>query len=136
MVESTRGIRLHTPRSSADQGTYAFEKSTQPSSRSGFRRIYLVDGTLRRKTSYYFLNARILNLGIPRRADVMFCTKCGKNIGSDAVFCQYCGIRQTGAPIYTTTVKPRLVRSRYDKKIAGVCAGVARYLDLDANLVR
>jgi hypothetical protein len=34
-------------------------KSTQPSSRSGFRRIYLGDGTLRRKNSYYFLNARI-----------------------------------------------------------------------------
>jgi phage shock protein C len=30
----------------------------------------------------------------------------------------------------------RLMRARYDKKIAGVCAGVARYLDLDTNLVR
>ena len=66
----------------------------------------------------------------------MFCTKCGKNIGSDAIFCQYCGVRQTGAPIYATSPSRRLVRSRYDKKIAGVCAGVARYLDLDTNLVR
>jgi len=66
----------------------------------------------------------------------MFCTKCGKNIGADAVFCQYCGVRQTGAPIYTTPPPRRLMRSRYDKKIAGVCAGVARYLDLDTNLVR
>jgi phage shock protein C len=66
----------------------------------------------------------------------MFCTKCGKNIGSDAVFCQYCGVRQTGAPIYATPPPRLLRRSRYDKKIGGVCAGVARYLDLDTNLVR
>jgi phage shock protein C len=66
----------------------------------------------------------------------MFCTKCGKNIGADAVFCQYCGLRQTGAPIYTAVPERKLMRSRYDKKIAGVCAGVARYFDLDTNLVR
>jgi len=66
----------------------------------------------------------------------MFCTKCGKNIGADAVFCQYCGVRQTGAPIYATAPPRKLQRSRYDKKIGGVCSGVAHYLDLDTNLVR
>ena len=66
----------------------------------------------------------------------MFCTKCGKSIGEDAVFCQYCGVRQTGAPVYVAAPTRRFVRSRYDKKIAGVCAGVAHYLDLDTNLVR
>ncbi len=66
----------------------------------------------------------------------MFCTKCGKQIGTDAVFCQYCGARQTGAPVYVAPPNRRLMRSRYDKKIGGVCAGVARYLDLDTNLVR
>ncbi len=66
----------------------------------------------------------------------MYCTKCGKDIGHDAVFCQFCGVRQTGAPIYTTPPKRRLMRSRYDKKIAGVCSGCAHYLDLDTNLVR
>jgi phage shock protein C len=66
----------------------------------------------------------------------MFCTKCGKNIGNDAVFCQYCGTRQTGAPIYAVPVQRRFVGSRTDKKIAGVCAGVANYLDLDTNMVR
>jgi phage shock protein PspC (stress-responsive transcriptional regulator) len=29
-----------------------------------------------------------------------------------------------------------LMRSRYNKKIAGVCAGVAEYLDVDPTLVR
>jgi phage shock protein PspC (stress-responsive transcriptional regulator) len=30
----------------------------------------------------------------------------------------------------------KLMRSRHDNKIAGVCGGVARYLDVDATLVR
>lgn len=30
----------------------------------------------------------------------------------------------------------KFVRSVADKKIAGVCAGVAKYFDLDAKLVR
>ncbi len=66
----------------------------------------------------------------------MYCTKCGKQIGEDAVFCQYCGIRQTGAPVYVAAPERKLYRSRADKKIAGVCAGFARYFDLDTTLVR
>jgi len=30
----------------------------------------------------------------------------------------------------------KLMRSRTDRKIAGVCAGLAQYLDLDTSLVR
>ena len=30
----------------------------------------------------------------------------------------------------------RLMRSGFDKKIAGVCAGVANYLDMDPTIVR
>ena len=30
----------------------------------------------------------------------------------------------------------RLMRSSFDKKIAGVCAGVAYYLDIDPTIVR
>lgn len=30
----------------------------------------------------------------------------------------------------------RLMRSGFDKKIAGVCAGVAHYLDMDPTIVR
>lgn len=30
----------------------------------------------------------------------------------------------------------RLMRSSFDKKIAGVCAGVAHYLDIDPTIVR
>ena len=30
----------------------------------------------------------------------------------------------------------RLMRSSFDKKIAGVCAGVAHYFDMDPTIVR
>jgi len=33
-------------------------------------------------------------------------------------------------------MEKRLVRNVQDKKIAGVCAGLADYLDIDATLVR
>lgn len=33
-------------------------------------------------------------------------------------------------------MKKQLMRSGHDKKIAGVCAGVANYLDMDPTIVR
>jgi len=36
----------------------------------------------------------------------------------------------------TSVATRRLMRSRYDGKIAGVCAGVANYLDVDVTVVR
>ena len=33
-------------------------------------------------------------------------------------------------------MKKQLMRSSLDKKIAGVCAGVANYLDMDPTIVR
>lgn len=75
----------------------------------------------------------------------MYCTGCGKNIGPDAVFCQYCGAPQVAVPAnpsaapgsyQSPNVEKKLRRSRTNKKIAGVCAGVANYLDLDPTLIR
>lgn len=37
---------------------------------------------------------------------------------------------------YSEPERKRLVRTPDDKMIAGVCGGVARYLGIDANLVR
>ncbi len=65
----------------------------------------------------------------------MYCTKCGKAIGEDAIYCQYCGVRQTGVA-YVIEPKRKLQRSRRDKKIGGVCAGFAEYFDLDATVIR
>jgi phage shock protein C len=36
----------------------------------------------------------------------------------------------------TVPVAKKLMRSRSDRKIGGVCAGLAHYLDLDVSLVR
>jgi phage shock protein C len=63
----------------------------------------------------------------------MYCTNCGKDIGEAANFCQFCGTRVSPVP---AVQKRRFARFSADKKIAGVCAGVARYFDLDATLVR
>jgi len=66
----------------------------------------------------------------------MFCTTCGLQMSDDAAFCSRCG-KATGAPAAPRVqVKRRLTRLMYDKKIAGVCAGFARYMDMDVTLMR
>jgi phage shock protein C len=66
----------------------------------------------------------------------MFCTACGLQMGDDAAFCSRCG-KATGAPATPRVVSVRrLSRPMYDKKIAGVCSGFARYLDMDVTLMR
>ena len=60
----------------------------------------------------------------------MYCNACGKVIAEDGRFCSYCG-NVVGMP-----TPKKLMRSRAERKIAGVCAGLAQYLDLDASLVR
>ena len=60
----------------------------------------------------------------------MYCNYCGKVIQDDANHCAYCGTR-----VGTVLARKRLVRPR-NRKIAGVCAGLAEYFDLDVILVR
>lgn len=61
----------------------------------------------------------------------MYCNACGKVIVEDGRYCSYCG-----SVVGTVPVPKKLMRSRMDRKIGGVCAGLAQYLDLDTSLVR
>jgi phage shock protein C len=70
----------------------------------------------------------------------MICPNCQKDIAVGSKFCYSCGAKQpeTSAPGLSpqTGGKKKLMRSSTDKKIAGVCAGLADYFDLDPTLVR
>ncbi len=64
----------------------------------------------------------------------MFCTRCGFQLRDGDRFCSSCGNR-TAANLPAPGYRPlRLDKS--NKKIAGVCAGLARYFDIDVVLVR
>jgi phage shock protein C len=62
----------------------------------------------------------------------MFCPQCGKEYSQRVNFCAQCGT----AMIAPTRCRKKLMRSRTDEKIAGVCGGFAEYFDIDSTLVR
>jgi phage shock protein C len=66
----------------------------------------------------------------------MMCANCRRDITDNSNFCYYCGTRQRVANAGCAPVQKRLMRSSADCKIAGVCGGIAEYLEIDATLVR
>lgn len=64
----------------------------------------------------------------------MYCTKCGIELDERAGYCSQCGTA-TGR-VTSTSLMRTLTRSRTDRKIAGVCGGMAKYLDWDSTFVR
>ena len=72
----------------------------------------------------------------------MVCPNCQKEIADGSKFCYNCGAKQAGAegnasvPPQAYVPPKRLTRSSTDKKIAGVCGGLAEYFDIDATIVR
>ncbi len=68
----------------------------------------------------------------------MYCRSCGIELSDAFRYCPQCGAG-TGKDSFTSaTGAPGRVfrRSREGSQIAGVCAGIARYLGLDVTLVR
>jgi phage shock protein C len=63
--------------------------------------------------------------------EIMVCTNCGKEIFDSFNFCSSCGARQR-----QRTSHKQLTLSATDKKMAGVCGGIAEYLDVDPTIVR
>ena len=68
----------------------------------------------------------------------MYCTNCGTEANAADRFCRDCG-HQT--PVGAASPQPgraasRLYRATSDKKIAGICGGLAEYFGVDSTLVR
>jgi phage shock protein C len=70
----------------------------------------------------------------------MVCPNCQKEVVDGSKFCYNCGAQLAPgapAPAYAAPAPvKRLMRSSRDKKIGGVCAGLADYFDLDPTIVR
>ena len=64
----------------------------------------------------------------------MYCNSCGVEIAENFRFCPQCGSGQNVPGV--SKAYPALRRMRDDKKIAGVCSGLARYMGADVTLVR
>jgi phage shock protein C len=65
----------------------------------------------------------------------MFCTKCGTELRDQDRFCSSCGAG-TARGFAAPHPEAKLSRPMSEAKIAGVCAGFARYFALDVTLVR
>src|ERR1700740_733403 len=66
----------------------------------------------------------------------MNCPKCHRDIAEYSNYCYYCGAQQRAAPVGPPPIHKRLMRSSVDCKIAGVCGGIAEYLEVDSTVVR
>lgn len=68
----------------------------------------------------------------------MHCTDCGREIADASNFCYFCGGRQPAGSAASAAPRRerRLRRSATDRKLGGVCAGLAEYMDADPTVVR
>jgi phage shock protein C len=60
------------------------------------------------------------------------CGRCAQELGTDSAFCRFCGARAGQGPGTTR----RLSRIPSEGRLGGVCAGIARYADIDVTFVR
>jgi phage shock protein C len=65
----------------------------------------------------------------------MNCRRCQRENPDDSTYCRFCGADQRAADTPPLSGR-RLSRSPSNGKIAGVCAGLAEYFDVDVVFVR
>ena len=66
----------------------------------------------------------------------MNCRHCQRELAQASSFCPFCGAPQQIPSNAAPGTTRRLMRSVSDRKIAGVCGGVAEYFDIDSTIVR
>lgn len=66
----------------------------------------------------------------------MNCKYCQRDISEVSSFCPFCGAPQQIPSGSASSPNKRLMRSQTDRKIAGVCGGIAEYLNMDSTIVR
>ena len=66
----------------------------------------------------------------------MYCTKCGAELRERDKYCNECGTPTGKVPVLAVDPTIGLSRPIHGRKIAGVCAGIARYLQIDVTAVR
>src|SRR5262249_21199594 len=90
-----------------------------------------VSGSHQQPGNFFFSDIVFYRDGrLGRRRDAMYCSNCGRQLEEAARYCSSCGTARN------PSVSKKLTRKREGKRIAGVCAGVARYLEVDVTLVR
>jgi phage shock protein C len=68
-----------------------------------------------------------------REEEAMFCTNCGVELRDADRFCSQCGKPAGRGP---AAAQKRLTLPLEGKKLLGVCAGFARYFEVDVTLMR
>lgn len=65
----------------------------------------------------------------------MNCAQCSHEIEHDSGYCRFCGAAVAANRVTGAGVR-RLFRSAVDRKVGGVCGGLAVYFGVDPTLVR
>ncbi len=68
---------------------------------------------------------------LERETTTVDCPLCGEEIRAEAIKCPHCLQFLT-----EDSHQPRQLTKSHDKMLAGVCAGVGEYLDIDPSIVR